>query len=130
MRGSRGGSRPTELSISVRNRGNHAWLMVVQQKIFTVLTGLQKQNKLNAQIQRSIRQAESLTEVEDLYAPYKPGHKGTLAERARALNLEPVAMACIQNSGNVKLNKHIKLGVKGKMISFSNSFDDFLLSFF
>lgn len=88
-------------------------LKVVQQKIFTVLTGLQKQNKLNAQIQRSIRQAESLTEVEDLYAPYKPGHKGTLAERARALNLEPVAMACIQNSGNVNLNKYIKLGVKG-----------------
>ncbi|XP_052702391.1 S1 RNA-binding domain-containing protein 1-like [Crassostrea angulata] len=88
-------------------------LKVVQQKIFTVLTGLQKQNKLNTQIQRSIRQAESLTEVEDLYAPYKPGHKGTLAERARALNLEPVAMACIQNSGNVNLNKHIKLGVKG-----------------
>lgn len=88
-------------------------LKVVQQKIFTVLTGLQKQNKLNTQIQRSIRQAESLTEVEDLYAPYKPGHKGTLAERARALNLEPVAMACIQNSGNVNLNKQIKLGVKG-----------------
>uniref|UniRef100_K1S2V2 S1 RNA-binding domain-containing protein 1 n=1 Tax=Magallana gigas TaxID=29159 RepID=K1S2V2_MAGGI len=100
----------TELSMSE----THDQLCeVVQQKIFTVLTGLQKQNKLNTQIQRSIRQAESLTEVEDLYAPYKPGHKGTLAERARALNLEPVAMACIQNSGNVNLNKHIKLGVKG-----------------
>nr|XP_022329484.1 S1 RNA-binding domain-containing protein 1-like [Crassostrea virginica] len=88
-------------------------LKAIQQKIFTILTGLQKQNKLTEQIVQRIRGAESLTELEDLYAPYKPGNKGTLAERARALNLEPVAMTCIQNPIHVNINKHISLGVKG-----------------
>ncbi|XP_062589033.1 S1 RNA-binding domain-containing protein 1-like [Saccostrea cucullata] len=85
----------------------------VQQKIFTVLTGLQKQNKLTEHIKRSIRNAESLTEIEDLYAPYKPGNKGTLAERARALNLESIANDCIYNPRRVDIKRCIKKDVKG-----------------
>ena len=38
--------------------------------MFTILTGLQKQNKLTEQIVQRIRGAESLTELEDLVRNY------------------------------------------------------------
>ena len=46
------------------------------------------------------------------YAPYKPGHKGSLAERAKALGLEPAAMS-ILNGKMINFENFIKPGEKG-----------------
>ena len=45
---------------------------------------------MSAQIERALRQASTMTEVEDIYAPYKP-RKRTRATVAREKGLEPLA---------------------------------------
>lgn len=48
------------------------------------------------------------------YAPFKPGHKGTLAERAKALGLEPLASDYLNSPQHVDPKKYIDHSVKGK----------------
>ncbi len=45
---------------------------------------------LTPQLEKSLDEADTMTEVEDLYAPYKPKRR-TRAEAARELGLEPLA---------------------------------------
>lgn len=47
------------------------------------------------------------------YAPFKPGHKGTLAERAKALGLETLASDYLNKPNQVDLKKYINHSVKG-----------------
>ena len=47
------------------------------------------------------------------YAPYKPGNKGSLAERARALGLEPLALQFVNGDYNVQPVKFVQTGEKG-----------------
>jgi len=47
------------------------------------------------------------------YAPFKPGHKGTLAERARALNLEPLALRFLSTPWDVNVHQYINTKIKG-----------------
>ena len=49
---------------------------------------------------------------EPQYAPYKPGHKGSLAERAKALGLEPAAMSILSGK-MINFESFIKPGEKG-----------------
>ena len=47
------------------------------------------------------------------YAPYKPGNKGSLAERARALGLEPLALQIMKGDSNVNPIQYVKPQEKG-----------------
>ena len=49
------------------------------------------------------------------YAPYKPGSKGTLAERARELGLEPLAMKLITPPGRANLYEVINPNIEGNL---------------
>ena len=55
-----------------------------------ILHTIQEQGKLTKELEQKIIQAESLTELEDLYLPYKPKRK-TRASMAKDLGLEPLA---------------------------------------
>jgi len=49
------------------------------------------------------------------FAPYKPGSKGTLAERARTLGLEPLAIKFLNGTARITdANRYIHRDTKGK----------------
>ncbi len=56
----------------------------------TILSSIKEQEKLTPELEEQIRQAGSLSELEDIYLPYKPKKK-TRASIARAKGLEPLA---------------------------------------
>lgn len=56
----------------------------------TVLRSIQEQDKLTPELQRQIQEATTLTELEDLYLPYKPKRR-TRASMARDRGLQPLA---------------------------------------
>ena len=66
-----------------------------------VLKSIVEQEKLTPELEKSIQNAETLQDVEDLYLPYKPKRR-TKAEIARQKGLEPLAkMIMAQNSDDV-----------------------------
>src|SRR5512134_1065699 len=55
-----------------------------------ILESVEKQNKLTPELKAKIEKAETLTELEDLYLPYKPKRR-TRGMVAREKGLEPLA---------------------------------------
>lgn len=66
----------------------------VDERRETVLASIHEQGKLTPALKRQISLAETMTELEDLYAPYKPKRK-TRASIARERGLEPLAQAIL-----------------------------------
>ncbi len=60
-----------------------------------VLRAIEEQGKLTDKLRKSIEQAQTLTEVEDLYLPFRPKRR-TRASVAREKGLEPLAQALRQ----------------------------------
>src|SRR5690606_15457098 len=58
----------------------------------TILASIREQGRLTPELERHIAAAEGLTELEDLYAPYRPKRR-TRASKALDAGLEPVARA-------------------------------------
>ena len=56
----------------------------------TILSTIQEQGKLTAELQKRIEETWENTLLEDIYLPYKPKRK-TRAEAARQKGLEPLA---------------------------------------
>lgn len=56
----------------------------------TILNSLTKQEKLTPELEKAVKEAETLTALEDIYLPYKPKRK-TRATAAREKGLEPFA---------------------------------------
>lgn len=53
------------------------------------------------------------------FAPFKPGSKGTLAERARALGLEPYALKFLNESARIAdASDYIDKNTKGILLNF------------
>jgi protein Tex len=65
-------------------------LRVLDDRRDTILNSIQEQGKLSPELQSQIERADSLTLLEDLYAPYKPKRK-TRASIARERGLQPLA---------------------------------------
>lgn len=65
-------------------------LRVVDDRRETILASIEEQGKLTPELKEQLIAAESLTELEDLYLPYKPKRK-TRASVARGKGLEPLA---------------------------------------
>ncbi|XP_041352808.1 S1 RNA-binding domain-containing protein 1-like [Gigantopelta aegis] len=87
-------------------------LKTVESKIASVSAVINSQGNMSQSLNASLRNARTLHEVELLYAPFKPGHKGSLAERARKLGLEPPAMK-ILDGRLVALKQFINTEEKG-----------------
>ncbi len=74
-----------------------------QRKSF-ILKKLEEMGKLNLDLERSIKNCETIHDLEAIYSPYKSKRK-TRAEVARQKGLEPLAMAIIEedlSENNVK----------------------------
>ncbi|MCQ2309643.1 MAG: RNA-binding transcriptional accessory protein [Bacteroidales bacterium] len=66
-----------------------------------VLKSISEQEKLTPELEKQIKEAETMQDVEDLYLPYKPKRR-TRAEIARQKGLEPLAKLIMsQNSDDV-----------------------------
>lgn len=63
----------------------------------TILKSIDEQGKLTPELAEKIETAESLTELEDLYLPYKPKRR-TRAMIARERGLEPLATLILEQS--------------------------------
>ncbi|KAK3592935.1 hypothetical protein CHS0354_011735 [Potamilus streckersoni] len=85
----------------------------VQSKINSVKSSIESMGKMTDALLSALRNAQTMTEVEDLYVPFKPGNKGSLAERARALGLEPLALQYLEASPNINPEQYINQQEKG-----------------
>ncbi len=68
----------------------HKQIKDLESRKESILKSIKEQGKLDAELERRIRECENLTLLEDLYLPYKLKRK-TRAEKARKLGLEPLA---------------------------------------
>ncbi|MBE6687956.1 MAG: RNA-binding transcriptional accessory protein [Ruminococcaceae bacterium] len=66
------------------------YLRSLEKRKEEVKASIEEQGKLTDEIIASLEKAETLTEVEDIYRPYKP-HRKTRASLAREKGLEPLA---------------------------------------
>ncbi|XP_052275908.1 S1 RNA-binding domain-containing protein 1-like isoform X2 [Dreissena polymorpha] len=67
-------------------------LRAVETKVKAAKEHISEKGKLTVELEKALSHAHTLQEVECLFAPFKTGSKGTLAERARSLGLEPLAV--------------------------------------
>lgn len=66
------------------------YLRKLEERMNTVISSTDEQGKLTEELKNSILNAQTLSEVEDLYRPYKPKKK-TRASIAKEKGLEPLA---------------------------------------
>jgi uncharacterized protein len=67
-----------------------SYLRKLEERMNTVISSIDEQGKLTEELKNSILNAQTLSEVEDLYRPYKPKKK-TRASIAKEKGLEPLA---------------------------------------
>lgn len=79
----------------------------------TILSTINEQNKLTDELRQRIEVCWDMTELEDIYLPYKPKRK-TRAEAARQKGLEPLATLLMLQREN-DLEKHLGNFVKGEI---------------
>ena len=77
----------------------------------TVLSSIEEQGKLTAELAAAIQEATTLQVVEDLYLPYKPKRR-TRATAARERGLEPLADLLLEQRADIDL-----AGAAGEYIS-------------
>src|SRR5579859_1939552 len=73
---------------SIRDR--HEQLTELDNRKDAILKSIEKQGRLTPELTKLIEEAETMTELEDIYLPYKPKRK-TRASIAREKGLEPLA---------------------------------------
>jgi len=78
-----------EVQIS-RIRDRMEQLRELDKRRETVLQSIREQGKLTSEIEKQINEAQTLSELEDIYLPYRPKRK-TRATIAIAKGLEPLA---------------------------------------
>lgn len=84
-------------------------LTETQKRKQTILNTIEEQGKLTDELKRRIDESWSLTELEDIYLPYKPKRR-TRAEIAREKGLEPLAkilMAQQENNISRRANQFV-----------------------
>lgn len=83
--------------IAIRDRAQK--LEELDKRRETVLNTIREQGNLSEELESRINQAQTLTEIEDLYLPYKPKRK-TRASVARERGLEPLAKMIMAQHNN------------------------------
>ncbi|PLX16304.1 MAG: RNA-binding transcriptional accessory protein, partial [Marinilabiliales bacterium] len=78
-----------ELQIASINE-QFAKLLEIDSRRETILKTIDEQGKLSEELKNRIEHAQTLTELEDIYLPYKPKKK-TRATKAKEKGLEPLA---------------------------------------
>ena len=82
-------------------------LRQLEQRRESILKSIESQNKLSEELKEKILQAETLSQLEDLYLPYKPKRR-TRASIAREKGLEELANYIFAQQGNALLAEAAK----------------------
>lgn len=69
-----------------------------------IINTLTKSEKLTKAIENDLSKAETLSELEDIYRPFKVKRK-TLASKAKEMGLEPLAHLILKQADNVNIEK-------------------------
>ncbi len=77
-----------------------AYLRELEARRATVLRSIEEQGKLDESLRRAILSAETHTELEDLYLPFRPKRR-TKAQIAREAGLEPLARWLLERPNEV-----------------------------
>jgi len=104
-----------EVAIIAIQEAEEAAQQLLKRKQF-VLESIQEQGKLSAELEKAIRSAQTLTELEDLYLPYKARRK-TRADLAREKGLEPLARGIWEQRTpylSALLKTHLPVGMKAE----------------
>ena len=89
-------------------------LVEVKEKCKKLMSSVEKVGKLTAGVRQSFLCCRTLAELEAVNAPYKKGSKASLAERARKLGLEDIALEILEGQPGIwKLPSRVQLGVQG-----------------
>lgn len=80
-------------------RDRHEQLVELQQRRETILASIEKQGFLTPELSGLIARAETLSELEDIYLPFKPKRK-TRASIAKEKGLEPLAKMIFEQEEN------------------------------
>lgn len=89
-----------EVAIEKIARANE-WYLQIQKRKESILSSIDEQNALTDDLKNKIEQSYDLTELEDLYLPYKKKRK-TRADKARENGLEPLAKIIMaQNTADI-----------------------------
>lgn len=72
------------------------YLRELEERRAAVLKSIAEQDKLTAELEKSINEADTKTRLEDLYLPYKPRRR-TKAQIAREAGIEPLLDAILAN---------------------------------
>lgn len=92
-----------------------------------ILTSLENQEKLDDELKEKIEKAKTLTELEDIYAPFKKKRK-TRADKAKELGLMELLDEILMNStsedeGLELAKKYIKEGIEDEVDAINKSLD-------
>lgn len=79
----------------------------IKEKQEKVIKSLEKVEKLTPDLASAITCSKTLEEIDHLYAPFKPGAKRSLAERAKAAGLEDPAMNILNDIEPVDLIEYV-----------------------
>uniref|UniRef100_A0A803W629 S1 RNA-binding domain-containing protein 1 n=1 Tax=Ficedula albicollis TaxID=59894 RepID=A0A803W629_FICAL len=88
-------------------------LRTVARKTHTMIQKLKKEGKLSNSLLKELLNCRTLEELDHVSAPYKTGSKGTKAQRAKQLGLEPAALSLLQNPVELNLFSYIRPNTKG-----------------
>ncbi|WP_251358854.1 Tex family protein [Kangiella sp. TOML190] len=72
------------------------YLRELEERRNAILKSIEEQEKLTPELSKAIQSAETKSELEDLYLPFKPKRR-TKAQIAREAGLQPLALALWQN---------------------------------
>ena len=84
-----------------------AYLRKLDERINTVLKSIEEQGKLTDELKEQILNVKTLSELEDLYRPYKP-KKRTRAIIAKEKGLEPLANFILAHDHSISLEEKAK----------------------
>lgn len=72
------------------------YLRELEDRRAVILKSIADQEKLTPELEQAVKSADTKTELEDLYLPYKPKRR-TKAQIAREAGLEPLALTLLEN---------------------------------
>lgn len=83
------------------------YLRSLEKRKEEIISSIESQGKLTDELKEKIEMAQTMTEAEDLYLPYKQKRK-TRASIARAKGLEPLAELLLKQDNTVLINEAAK----------------------
>src|SRR6267154_5077545 len=92
-------------------RDRHEQLVELDTRKEAILKSIEKQGFLTPELAKLVNEAETMTELEDIYLPFKPKRK-TRASMAKEKGLEPLAVMIFEQS---------KIDLEGTASSFVNT---------